>query len=279
VLDPVPSVNVDRAQLLQAVLNLALNARDAMPEGGELGVHVTQGEPAPHYDFVSPGAPPENAVRIEVSDRGSGIAPEVLPHIFEPFFTTKEAGQGTGLGLAMVCAFVEANGGRLGVRSRPGEGATFSIELPAVEGRSATSETAVSVRLRSGATILVVDDDVRVRSVVASTLRDAGYVVVEVERGDEALARAAAGEGIDLLCTDALLPGLSGEALVRRFHAEHPSIPILVCSAYVDDPGLRAWIEANALPVVRKPFSRAELERAIAKALTGASNRLRDRVG
>jgi signal transduction histidine kinase/ActR/RegA family two-component response regulator len=265
-------VNVDRGQFLQAVLNLAINARDAMPEGGALGIVAEHGGPAPAYDRLSSGAAPTDVVRIHVTDTGTGISHKTLDRIFEPFFTTKRVGQGTGLGLPMVCAFVESNGGRLGIRTRPGSGSTFTLELPAAVRAAATAGR--SLAARPGATILVVDDDARVRSIVATTLEAAGYRVIDVAGGEDALALARNGDAVDLLCTDARMPGMSGEALVRRFRAEHPQTPILVCSAYVDDASLRAWIEAEAVAAVRKPFAPADLEHAVAQALASTPREL-----
>lgn len=261
---PEVTVRVDASQLLQALLNLVLNARDALPSGGEVVVVVETGGASPDYARVSSDTAIRSPVRIHVRDTGTGITDEVLSRIFDPFFTTKAPGRGTGLGLSMVRAFAEANDGRIGVRTRLGSGSTFTLELAAVA--SAAIPASVS-RSAAGATVLVVDDDPRVRAILVSTLHDAGYRVLDAPSGERALARARAEGPIDLLCTDVIMPGLFGEALVKRFHEEHPAGRILVCSAYINDAGLRAWIEAKALPVLRKPFTPAEVEAAVAAAL------------
>jgi signal transduction histidine kinase/ActR/RegA family two-component response regulator len=263
----VPPVCVDPALLQQALLNLLLNARDAMPSGGDLVVTVDAGGAPLELALASAPAAPEHPVRIHVRDTGSGIAPDVLPHVFEPFFTTKDVGRGTGLGLAMVCAFAESSGGRVGVATTAGAGSTFTIELPAA--RAAVADAAAPPARAAGASVLVVDDDERVRAIIAAVLGDAGYRVAAAADGDAALAHARAAGPLDAICLDVVMPGLSGEELVRRIREVRPATPVLVCSAYVHDAGLRDWIEAGAFPVLRKPFSPAELRHAIDSAIAG----------
>jgi len=266
----VSNICVDPRQLQQVLLNLAINARDAMPRGGELTITLDSGGPAPAYDATTSGAAPDRPVRIHVKDTGEGITDHVLARIFEPFFTTKQIGKGTGLGLAMAQAFAEANKGRIGVRTRLGEGATFTLELPGI---ASSSETARPSVLTAGArNVLVVDDDDRVRAVIAATLRDAGHTVSDFASGDRALAIARDPNAkIDLLCTDIAMPDMPGEELVQRFRECRPETPIVICSGYVRDREMRKWIESGRYPIVHKPFYPAELRTRIDKAFSGPS--------
>jgi len=258
----VSNVCVDPRQLQQVLLNLAINARDAMPRGGSLTISLDSEGPPPTYDATTSGAPPDHPVRIHVKDTGEGISDETLSRIFEPFFTTKQAGLGTGLGLAMAQAFAESNNGRIGVRTRLGSGSTFTVELPGVA--TAVDIEPPSVRSVGARSVLVVDDDERVRAVITAILRGAGHSVVDASNGDQALAIASdPSADIDLLCTDIAMPGMSGEELVRRFRACRPETPIVICSGYVRDRAVRKWIESGRYTIVHKPFYPAELRTRI----------------
>ncbi len=248
-------VVADPTQVLQVLLNLAANARDAMPDGGRLTLRLAL-EPAT-----------KQAV-IEVSDTGLGIPVEVMPRIFEPFFTTKPVGQGTGLGLATVRQLVEGMAGTIDVQSAPGAGASFVIKL-ATSALEVTPEPSRSVlsRPRTG-TVLVVDDDVRVRALVYTALERLGYRVLEAATPSAALESARAQpNGIDLLLTDVVLPDGGGAAVIERVKAVCPKARVLVMSGYNDDETLRRGIEHGAFPFIAKPFTAANLAKAVESAI------------
>ena len=262
-------VRVDPGQLEQVIVNLAVNARDAMPDGGRLAIDTanvdvddTVGEPGSE---VRLGA----CVRITVADTGTGMDEAIMARIFEPFFTTKETGKGTGLGLSTVYGIVRSSGGRTNVTTSPGRGTTFTIDLPSVETPAAPIPTAVPAEplpAVSG-TILLVEDEDAVRSVVARTLTRLGYSVVQAASGTDALAVVAERGGpLDLLVTDVRMPGIQGPDLARRLRADRPDLPVLFISGYAEE--LAA--DASAMPgmqVLDKPFDADTLGRAVRAAL------------
>jgi hypothetical protein len=217
-------VNADPTRLQQAIMNLVVNARDAMPEGGELRIALSRPTVAEIHDIVPQAVEMGAWVRLAVTDTGSGIPPEALPHIFEPFFTTKEVGKGTGLGLAQVYGIVRHHEGHITVASQPGEGTTFTIYLPASSAQSSTTPAVETATLRhgQGETILVVEDNPVVRKALVEGLTSLNYRVVEARDGQEALALLTppAGEpagdesGIALILSDLVMPRLGGQALL-----------------------------------------------------------------
>ena len=267
-LTPDPTwVRVDRAQLLQVLMNLAINSRDAMPGGGRLSirtgrVEVTGRDPVPAPDATPPGA----YVLLTVGDTGTGIRPEHLPHIFEPFFTTKEQGQGTGLGLATVHGIVTQSQGRIGVDSRPGAGAEFTVLFPAVD-RPSGVETipAGGPGVPAGpARLLVVDDEDAVRAVVTRMLEAAGYAVTQARDGREALESLARNGRVDAVLTDVVMPRLGGRELVERLAAEYPDLPVIWMSGYPRDTAFGDGAPAGAHPFLQKPISQEVLVRTVA---------------
>jgi CheY-like chemotaxis protein len=209
-------------------------------------------------------------VRIIVSDSGKGIEDEILPSIMEPFFTTKAAEHGTGLGLAVARAFVEECRGRLCVDTAVGRGTTFTLELPAAEvdtrlERPATDK--VTTRTARSAVVLIAEDDPRIRETMAHELEKHGHSVLQANNGLEALEQAKRAPHVDLLCTDLSMPRLGGEKLLRLFGELHAGARVLVCSAYAHEPGLREFVQAGRYAVLPKPFSPAELARAVHDAL------------
>jgi len=255
---------VDRAQFEQVLVNLVTNARDAMPEGGILTVHVSR-EPAPE------GGPP--MVRVAVRDTGVGMPEEVRARVFEPFFTTKAPGSGTGLGLAMVASIIRRAGGDVSVESAPGAGTTVALRLPAVERRVTPPpmraydqpEPAPGTRRR----ILLVDDDEMVRRASARMLARAGYAVLEAEDGAQALTLAGnAGEPVDLLLTDLMMPGLSGRDVIARFRVLRPGVPVVCVTGYASQREEEASIDLHVNAIVGKPFTAQTLLRAIESAFT-----------
>ncbi len=238
-----PDVHADRGQLEQVVLNLAVNARDALSAGGRLTIATAR----------RMGSPPQALLRV--SDTGIGMGPEVRSRLFEPFFTTKEAGKGTGLGLATVYGIVGQSGGTIEVESAPGEGATFTIALPAVVGEPVGDTQPAAER------ILLVDDDELVRDVMSEVLERAGYVVSKAAGPAQAIELIQLGHPFALLVTDLRLPGMSGIVLADRLLTARPDLQVLVTSGQVDEE-LRA-----ARHVLEKPFTPDELLRAVGALL------------
>ncbi len=230
--DKVYPIEVDRAQLEAALLNLAVNARDAMPEGGDLSISI--GTQRLDEKVENPG----EFVLITVRDTGTGMPPEVLQRVFEPFFTTKESGKGTGLGLSMVYGFVQQSHGHVEIDSIPNEGTTIRIFLPRAHGvANSLSEKQIldAKPFGAGQTVLVVEDNPAVRQVAISTLRSLGFDVIEAETGDEAARLLKANNRVRLVLSDVRMPGgLSGIDLARMIRDEKPDIQVLLTTGYVD---------------------------------------------
>jgi PAS domain S-box-containing protein len=245
---------IDPAQFEQALTNLTLNACHAMPDGGAVQITVAQ---------VG-----REAV-VTVVDRGTGIAPEVLPHIFEPFFTTKAPGSGTGLGLSMVRGIVEEAAGTIEVESRLGEGSTFRVRLPLVDHPPAgmPDVEAAQPGPRGKGLVLLVEDEPQVRALTSRVLTQLGYEVIAAEDGTEALALAAAHHGpIALLLTDMVMPRMGGGELVRRMRELQPDIPVLLMSGYSEE---LVAAEHPDHPFLPKPFTPVELAEAVRRVLAG----------
>jgi PAS domain S-box-containing protein len=268
-------VRADRSQLEQVLLNLVLNARDAMPRGGVVNIELCDVEideaQAARLDLARAGG----YVRLVVTDNGSGIDPEDRPHIFEPFFTTKGFGSGTGLGLATVYGIVRQSGGSVTVESKPGEGSSFIVVLPVAEGRAPRLEARTSDidELPSGTeTILVVEDDLGVRRAVIKTLAQLGYTILEAGDADGAMAVSAAHKGtIDLLLTDVVMPGKSGPELAARFFADRPDAKVVYMSGYSAEADTTKWPHG---PLLQKPFSPQELASRVRSVLDGVAREL-----
>jgi PAS domain S-box-containing protein len=266
-LDPkLPDVLVDPGHMLQVVMNLALNSRDAMPNGGTLGIRTTVAD-VPPPDDGNGGGP---HAQLIVSDTGTGIDPKVLPLIFDPFFTTKPQGEGSGLGLSTVYGIIKQSGGQIDVQSEIDRGTTFTITLPAAPPVPAREE-AVDVQNPPGSggeVILVVEDDDQVRTVVSKGLPRLGYEVLVVGNAEEALALVDKHPGrIDLLLTDVVMPGLSGPQLADRLTARRPETRVVFMSGYPEaqDPAL--GFSLNGRSYLQKPFALAELAEKIRLAL------------
>jgi CheY-like chemotaxis protein len=264
-------VLTDAHQLEIALLNLAINARDAMPQGGTLtlaGRNLAAGE---RPEVLTPG----DYVAISVRDTGSGMPPEALARAVEPFFTTKREGQGTGLGLPMVHGFATKSGGCLRIDSRPGAGTAVDIILPraAISGMElgedppAGGESAVPTPPKC--TILLVGDDELVRQITVGYLRDHGYTVVEAPNAETAIVLSHSIETLDLLLTDVQMPGMAGPGLAMRLRAERPDLPVLFLSGLADYEGL------DGADVLAKPFTGAALAEAIQRRL-GSANEAAD---
>ncbi len=255
-------VRIDPVQFDQIVLNLAVNARDAMPDGGQLRIALEH----PPQSSTEPGEP--GWVHLKVTDTGTGMDERTRQRIFEPFFTTKEKGKGTGLGLATCFGIVADTGGQIRVKSAPGQGTTFTVALPlcAPEADSVLRESTRLARTGQGEIVLVAEDDATLRRVAARVLESAGYTVHAVADGKEAIAKLdELGPRLDLLLSDVVMPGCSGYDLIE--HASHvaPQAAVLLTSGFVDKAAGRN--HRKDLPILWKPVAPRELVRTVAEAL------------
>jgi two-component system cell cycle sensor histidine kinase/response regulator CckA len=265
-------VTGDANQLQQAIVNLVVNARDAMPDGGTITVGTADVEVdaagVARYPQVAEGG----HVLISVGDTGSGIPPEIVGRIFDPFFTTKEQGRGTGLGLSMVLGTVKAAGGSIAVDSEPGRGTTFRIYLPRTEEPATPvgwSAAADRPGIGAGRTVLVVEDEDVVRSFAIRVLDRAGFTILEARDGTEAVDLVARYAGpLDLVLTDVVMPGPSGPATVERIRALRPGVPALFVTGYSGRP--IPMEPSSVTAVLPKPYSSGDLLEQIEALLRDA---------
>ena len=261
------AVRADPLQLDQVLLNLTINARDAMPDGGVLTIETRNVHLTTQYAAQRPGLTIRSGSysAVIVSDTGHGIDGETMKHLFEPFFTTKGVGQGSGLGLAMVYGIVKQSGGYIWPYSEPGLGTAFKIYLPSIaETPSPRSQTITEPAVPSrSATILVVEDDPLVRTIACRTLTDAGFDVVEASDGGQALSLMAGHEQIDVVLSDLAMPGLGGRELAQRLSEIRPGLPVVFMSGYTDDDLTRRGLLDAGIPYLEKPFSPETLARMI----------------
>ncbi len=266
------AVRADPSQLEQVLLNLTVNARDAMPQGGVVGVFVERLAVPPSGLPEQPELPPGEYVVVRVEDTGDGIPPEVLEHIFEPFFTTKPEGQGTGLGLSTVYGIVNQAGGAVTVASEVGGGTVFTVYWPRVGAPSPSSAPALppGPRAPSGRVVLLAEDEASVRSLAQEHLEEEGYAVRAFAAGDEAAAALPGVARVDVLLTDVVMPGLSGVELARRARERWPDLPVVFISGHVGDGGWSAS-SAGKTAFLQKPFRLADLEDAVRRAAEGGA--------
>jgi len=263
-------IKADPNQMQQVLLNLAVNARDAMPNGGTLSF-LTENSPMPvgsRFEKIVEG------VLLTVSDTGSGIAPELQPRIFEPFFTTKVRGKGTGLGLAMVYGTVSQSGGRIEVESAVGKGTTFKLFFPPTDEQVAASsrESRMPMPGAGGETILLVEDEPSLRELISDYLGNAGFTLVTAKNGSDGLAKAKAHAGpIHLVITDVVMPGMGGRELADQLKASHPETPVLFMSGYADDAAIQRVISERADHYIEKPFELNSLARKVREVLSNGS--------
>ncbi len=262
-------VRADPGQLVQVLMNLAVNARDAMPSGGTLRLETDRID----LDEVAAARIPEGRpgafARITVSDTGGGIPPEMLDRIFDPFFTTKEVGKGTGLGLSTVYGIVRQSGGFIEVESEAGRGTTFRIHLDPVEAPPSAAPDAAFQAPRGGPeTVLVAEDEPSVRALLVEVLRGHGYAVIEAETPERALQLAETEKGpLHLLVTDYVMPNMNGRELAQRLLAAHPRLAVLYISGYTDDAGTLTDDPSSGLHFLSKPFTPDALARKVREVL------------
>ena len=262
-------VKADRGQIEQVILNLAVNARDAMPRGGQLKIETMNADldenDARRKRYVVPG----HYVMLQVSDTGMGMTAEVQSHIFEPFYTTKEQGKGTGLGLATVYRVIKQSGGYIWLESEIGKGSRFQVYLPRAEGvviepaRKEPSRMAHEL-----GTILVAEDEPSLRKLTCNTLKEVGYTVLEAEDAPKAIEIARSFDyDIDLLLTDVVMPGMSGRELAENLSLKRPRMKILYMSGYTDGAVATHGVLESGIVILRKPFSLLQLQRSVAEML------------
>jgi two-component system cell cycle sensor histidine kinase/response regulator CckA len=271
VLDPdLGAVKADPGQLGQIIMNLAVNARDAMPKGGQLTLETADVLFSAPHDCHTETAPPGRYVMLAVSDTGSGMDANTLAHIFEPFFTTKEVGKGTGLGLPMVYGIVRQNRGYVEVNSRPGQGTTLRIYLPRLEGPVEVPKARITPaeQLEGSETILVVEDEEALRTLLCRFFRLYGYKVLESRHGGEALLICERHqEPIHLMVTDVVMPQMSGKELSDRLTLLHPEMKVFYMSGYTDSDLAPYGVLDSMQTLIPKPFRPLDLVKKVREFL------------
>ena len=268
--DNLANTRLDPDQLGHVVMNLAVNARDAMPTGGTLCLETANVELDEAYAKTHPPVQPGCYVMVAVSDTGTGIAKADLPRVFDPFFTTKQLGKGTGLGLSIVYGIVKQSGGYIWVYSEPGQGATFKLYFPRTNAPLEVLPSRADAAAHStGQTILVVEDETAIRANVRDCLHQLGYSVLEAACGEAALKTCDQKDGkIDLVVTDLIMPGMGGQEMGRQLTKRFPEIQLLYTSGYTEDCVARREMLQEGSSFLEKPFSVAELSEAIRRMLT-----------
>jgi two-component system cell cycle sensor histidine kinase/response regulator CckA len=268
-------IRADASQMEQIIMNLAVNARDAMPTGGRLIIETSNADLDRTYNTTHPIVKPGRYVLLAVSDTGTGMDAETQAHIFEPFFTTKEPGKGTGLGLATVYGVVKQSGGFIWVYSELGKGTSFKIYLPRVdqpEDKGSVS-LAFSEAPRGTETVLLAEDEQDVREVAREFLESGGYTVIEAHNGVEALRLAAEhGTAVDLLVTDMVMPGMTGKELAGRLQHQHSGLGVIYMSGYSEQTAAETTQVDENMRLLTKPFSRGSILRAVREALNVSRN-------
>jgi signal transduction histidine kinase/CheY-like chemotaxis protein len=262
-------VEADAAELDAAILNLAVNARDAMPEGGKLTIEASNSYLDDSYCRQNANVQPGQYVQIAVTDTGSGMPKDVIERAFEPFFTTKESGQGTGLGLSQVYGFVKQSGGHVKIYSEAGEGTTIKIYLPRFFGRASAAEekAAAPRRGRSGESVLVVEDDSDVRDYVVETLASLGYKVFEAGEAESALRLLDENPSVHLLLTDVVMPGMNGRKLAEEARLRRPDLKILYMTGYSRNAIMHQGRLDIGVDLLQKPISSEQLASAVRRML------------
>jgi signal transduction histidine kinase len=266
------SVKADPFQIEQILLNLCVNARDAMPNGGRLAIETAGVSLDEEYAKGHTGVRPGPYILLAVSDTGSGMDAETVGKIFDPFYTTKEKGKGTGLGLSTVYGIVKQHGGNIWVYSQPGRGTTFKVYLPRVDEPAEEEETAPAVPARASddpETALVVEDEDAARDLVCRMLSGAGYNVIEARGGPEAVRLAKERKTIHLLLTDVIMPEMNGRMVAERVADLHPDVKVLYMSGYTDDVVAHQGVLEAGVHFLQKPFTAHTLASKVREALEG----------
>jgi CheY-like chemotaxis protein len=271
---PLGRVRADPSSIEQVIMNLVVNARDAMPTGGKLTMETDNVVLDDAYAQAHLGVKPGPHVMLAVSDTGTGINRETLARIFEPFFTTKESGKGTGLGLSTVFGVVQQSGGSVWVYSEVGKGTTFKVYLPRVDAAvEVAGETVPPTTLRGSETILLVEDDDQVRVVAGGILRRNGYHVIDARNAGEALLHSEKHPStIHLLLSDVVMPQMSGPELAKRLASARPGMRVLCMSGYTDDSIVRHGVLEAHIAYLQKPITPEALTTRVREILDGAAN-------
>ena len=268
-----PAAMVDPNQLENAILNLALNARDAMPDGGVLTVETGIADVDDDYAETRPGLQGGRYLTVSVSDTGVGMPPAVVDKVFEPFFTTKPLGQGTGLGLSMVYGFVSQSGGAVRIHSQVGLGTTVKLFLPTTEASPRRRVEAIrDLPHGTGERVLVVEDDPAVRLLVREVLQELEYHAVEFADPVAALPFLASPERVALMISDVGLPGMSGRELAEHARAARPELPILFITGYAENAAIRSGFLGTNMGMITKPFSLGDLAVKVGQMLAPPGN-------
>ena len=269
------AIRADASQMEQIIMNLAVNARDAMPEGGRLIIETSNAELDRTYNSTHPIVKPGRYVLLAISDTGTGMDADTQAHIFEPFFTTKEPGKGTGLGLATVYGVVKQSGGFIWVYSEVGKGTSFKIYLPRVDQPEDRANAAApfAEAPRGTETILLAEDEQDVREVAREFLESGGYKVIEAQNGTEALRLATEHKAtIDLLVSDMVMPGMTGKELARRLKLQHAGVGVVYMSGYSEQTVEESAEASGNMLLLTKPFSRGSILRTVREALNTPRN-------
>jgi CheY-like chemotaxis protein len=269
------NIKADPVQLEQVIMNLVVNARDAMPKGGKLSIETSNVYLDESYAHEHVSVVPGEYVMLAISDTGCGMDEETRQQIFEPFFTTKEPGKGTGLGLSMVYGIVRQSGGNIWVYSEEGTGTTFKIYFPRVtaEAQEYKRTNGFAEVPKGCETILLVEDAALVRTLARQVLETAGYRVLEAESGEAALriCESINGTRIDLLLTDVVMPGMSGNDMSKILLAKQPDMPVLYMSGYTDDAIVQHGVLEPGINFLQKPFSPGALAVKVREVLDARS--------
>ena len=251
------SIKADIGQIEQVIMNLAVNAQNAMPNSGKLTIKTAMARLDENYTSLHTDVQPGNYVMLAISDTGCGLDDDTSKHIFEPFFSTKGT-QGTGLGLATVYGIVKQHGGNIEVYSEPNNGTIFKVYLPLSEkaAQEMTTISKISSNLTGTETVLIVEDNAQVRDLGQTILKRQGYTVLSAENGDQALAILNATDNpVDLLLTDVVMPGMNGKELFTRVSEKHPGLKVLFMSGYTDDIIAHRGVLEKGINFIKKPFS------------------------
>jgi len=272
-------IKADPGQIEQLVLNLVVNARDAMPEGGTLTIRTANLTVGSAGARGAPDIPPGDYVQLCVSDTGVGMSEEVCEHVFEPFFTTKEAGKGTGLGLATCFGIVKQSQGFIDFETEPGRGTTFRIHFPGIKAEESAGarRDAIPGMPRGHETILLVEDELPLRALIGRVLRAQGYTVWEAGNGREALNLVMErGTGFHLLLSDIVMPELSGKTLADQLKSVYPEARVLFVSGYISSTVVKDALASSSVAFLQKPFTPSELVKKVREVLDAPERSRKD---